>query len=331
MRKRTDRKYIIMMVQLLCVMLIFSGCSKAKETPKEQETETAPVEEINVWGEVTAHEVHQLTIDFPATVESVLVEEGDVVSKGEVLAILNMDEFNATIAKTQNQKAAGEAAISGLQQSAEGFRAQIQQQKQTLERAQKDFERSKILYTAGDISQQEYEQQEEFLNTQKTTLQVYEAKLAQTNSGEIEQQVQNNQVINKELVIYQSKQEKEYLADNQVISPLANGVVKRIWIDPGTVISGQSGTVIIELIDMDTQYIRAEVDEEFIAFLQLDTPVRVVPVGNPEIELEGYVKKLGALAEEKDGGRIVNVQINMADTEALYYGYTVDVYFPKVK
>ena len=221
-----------------------------------------------------------------------------MVSKGEVLAILNMDEFHANIAKAQNQKAAGEAAISGLQQSAEGFRAHIQQQKQTLEKAQKDFARSQTLYTAGDISQQEYEQQEEWLNAQQTALHVYEAELAQTNNGEIEKQVQNNQVIDKELEIYQSKQEKEYLSGNHVISPMENGVVKRIWVDPGTVISGQSGMVIIELIDADTQYIRAEMDEEFIAFLQMDTPVRVVPVGNPETELKGYVKKLGALAFE---------------------------------
>lgn len=331
MRKKTGKTVAGAIALLMCIIISFGGCGNvAANGSGEVEEKENRRPEINAWGEVTAHDVHQLTIDFPTAVESVSVEEGDVVHQGDVLAVLDLSEFSLTIAKTQEQKAAGEAVISGLQQSTTGLKAQIQQQKQNVETAQKDFQNSKTLYEAGGISQKEYELQEERLNTQKTTLRVLETELGQTDSGSIGQQSRSNQVIDKELDIFASKKNKAYLAENRIVSPVANGVVKSVGVEPGMIISGQPAKVIIELIDTDTQYIRAEVDEEFIDFLQMDTPVRVVPVRNPELELKGYVTKIGALAEEKDGGRIVNVQIRVEDAEQiLSYGYTVDVYFAK--
>lgn len=329
MKKKTIKKAMGVIALLMCLILSFSSCGNVAAGVSDDQVESENRQiEINAWGEVTAHDIYQLTIDFPATVDTVLVEAGDVVHQGDPLAILNLDEFHATIGKAQAQKAAGEAVISGLQQSTTGLSAQIQQQKKNVETAQKDFQDSKTLYEAGGISQKEYEQQEERLNTQKTNLRVLEAELAKTDSGNIGQQSRSNQVIDKELEIFQSKKNKVYLSGDQVVAPVVNGVVKSVGIEPGMVISGQQGKVIMELVDTDTQYIRAEVDEEFIDGLQIDTAVRVVPVRNPNLELTGYVKKIGALAEEKDGGRIVNVEIRVEDAEnILQYGYTVDVYF----
>ena len=86
----------------------------------------------------------------------------------------------------------------------------------------------------------------------------------------------------------------------------------------------------MRLIDAESIYISAEVEEEFIRSIQLDTPVTIVPTTNPDKTYTGHILMIPAAAELKDGDRIIKVRIAADDPDhELKPGYTVDVYFEK--
>ena len=339
MRSKDTRKIVKLMLICTAMLGLLAGCGtntasdKTENTANENSSEQLPQStEINAWGEVKYNTAYQMMIDFPSTVTSVEVKEGDRVHKDAVLALLNIDEFNKTIARLEAQKSAGEAALSGITQSVEGLTAQITQQKKEVETAQKDLDNAKILYEEGGISKREYDQFVSGLDAQRTALKVLQTQLEQvnkSNSSNYAQQSSSNTAIQKEIEIYRGRLNKPYLKDNQIVSPIENAIVKSIQVENGAVVGSDLGQkVVMELIDEDSLYISAEVEEEFIGKITMQTPVRIVPTMNSELEFSGSISQIAALAVEKDGSRIVKVQIIPDDAEKmLKVGYTVDVYF----
>lgn len=332
MKKKYICKYSIAM--FLCASLLLSGCSKnnTESTGEIQSAEAQQNREIDAWGEVKYSTSYQMIIDFPAIVDSIEVKEGDVVHKGDVLAVLNMDEYTKTIARLEDQRAAGEAALEGINQDTAGVTAQISSQKRNVDVAQTDLNNAKVLFDAGDISKTDYDKYVTNLEAQNASLKVLEVQLDQmkkSNNSNLNQQTSNNAALDKELDIYKSRLNKSYLNGNQIISNVENGIVKSIAVENGTVLGSDSGQILVmDIIDQDSAYISAEVDEEYISEVTSNSSVRIVPVMNPELELTGSISQIGAMAEEKDGNRIIKVQVLPDDEEKLLKpGYTVDVYF----
>lgn len=84
----------------------------------------------------------------------------------------------------------------------------------------------------------------------------------------------------------------------------------------------------LELIDKNSVYISAEVNEEYIKHISLNTAVRIVPTMNPEMELIGKVSHISSIAIEKNGERIVKVQVVVEELQdVLKPGYTAELYF----
>lgn len=329
-----DKKiqWIFIGSSILLISSLMTGCGRKASAgaADSQAVEISQEAEIDAWGEVKYQDAYQIIIDFPATVKEIKVKEGDVVHKGDVLAVLDAGEFHKTIAKLEDQKAAGEAALTGIHQDTAGLKAQIAQKKRDVATAQTDWNNAKLLYDAGDISKTDYDKYVTNLEAQKTGQKVLEVQLSQmdnSSSSNSSQQANSNAALEKELDIYKERLQKTYLNGDQIVSNVVNGIVKSIYVENGSVLGGDVGLV-MEIIDQDSVYVSAEVDEEFIRDITTQTPVRIVPVMNPAMEFAGTVSQIAAIAVEKDGGRIVKVRIIPDDVErVLKPGYTVDAYF----
>ena len=93
----------------------------------------------------------------------VLVEEGDSVRKGQILARLVRDTLDAQMAQNDASLARADAAIAQA-------KSQIEQADATLKQAQADFDRAKPLRTTGTLTQQTFEQREMLANTSGSKL-----------------------------------------------------------------------------------------------------------------------------------------------------------------
>jgi multidrug resistance efflux pump len=132
-----------------------------------------------------------------------------------------------------------------------------------------------------------------------------------------------------DLDMMKNKGDKDYLDGSRIVSSVKNGIVQNIGVVNGTMLGAQNmPTRVLQLIDADSIIVSAEVDEEFIKNVTLGESVRIVPASDGNSDISGVVSQISNVAVEKDGKRIVKVEVKPQDPKGeLKPGYTADVYF----
>ena len=121
-------------------------------------------------GRLEVEEVH-VAVKYGGRVADVLVDEGDMVDAGDVLAKLDTAELDANLARA-------EAEIHQAEESVAGAEALIAQRKSELAFAEQELERSSTLVKRGHTSQEIVDQRLTQRDTAKATLRAAEAQLA---------------------------------------------------------------------------------------------------------------------------------------------------------
>lgn len=253
--------------------------------------------------------------------------------------------------KTQELNKGTNADIKMLQTS-------LRLAKKEEETAKRDVINNQALYDAGSVPQNELDQYIAILDQREKALSDIETNLEKTKSSlktELNQldislkskkaqleQIENSNGANTvkqnssvavaqvDLDIMRSKSVKDYIGLNQIISSVKNGIVQNISVINGTRLGVQNTpTMVLQLIDADSIVVSAEVDEEFIKSVTLGGNVKIVPVSDNSLSIPGIVTQISNMAVEKDGKRIIRVEIKPQDPDgALKPGYSTDVYFP---
>lgn len=228
-----------------------------------------------------------------------------------------------------------------------------------LETAKKDVKNNQELFDTGAVSKSTLDQyidimsqREKSLNDVKNNIEKtksllrneldqlnisLKSKREQLNqigkSNSVNTTTQNSSVaVSKiDLDIMKNKSIKDYLSTNKIISCVQNGIVQNIEVVNGTRLGTQNTpTRVLQLIDADSIVVSAEVDEEYIKNVKIGETVNIVPVSDSSLSIQGTVTQISNIAVEKDGKRIIKVQVKpMEHKEALKPGYSVDVYIPK--
>nr|WP_319488967.1 efflux RND transporter periplasmic adaptor subunit [uncultured Caproiciproducens sp.] len=354
------------------------GCRNGNSTSKQTAAGVSSSVETNsvvAWGEVKYNDEYQVNIDFPSTVQNVLVKEGDIVKRGDSLITLSTDDYQKNIKKLQAQVSASQAALNNVNQAAieadiavlkkqisskteelnNGDKPELQLLHNSLTRAEKeikdaqsDLNKYKTLFNDGVISQADLDKYSDVLNLKqkaKADIQDNITKTKHTLQEELDslntslkyKEVQLNQqkdgttTAQIDLDIMNSKTQKPYLSGNTIISNLDNGIVKEISVVEGSSVGTQyAAQKVIDLIDGNSIYVSAEVPEEFIQQISFDSEVIIVPTANKDLKISGHIVQISNEAVEKDGDRIVKVQVKPDDKgNVLKPGFTADVQFSR--
>ena len=121
-------------------------------------------------GRLEVEEVH-VAVKYGGRVAEVLVDEGDLVEAGDVLAKLDTAELDANYSRAQ-------AEIHQAQESVAGAEALIAQRESELTFAEQELERSSTLVQQGHTSQEIADQRLTQRDTAKATLRAAKAHLA---------------------------------------------------------------------------------------------------------------------------------------------------------
>lgn len=229
--------------------------------------------------------------------------------------------------------------------------------KKGLENAKRDVRDNQALYDAGTISKSLLDQYVDILDQREKALSDIEININRTKSSlktELDQlkislkskqeqldQIENSNDANTakqsssvnvsqiDLDIIKNKSGKDYLDGSRIVSSVKNGIVQNIGVVNGTMLGAQNmPTRVLQLIDADSIIVSAEVDEEFIKNVTTGESVRIVPASDANLTIPGVVSQISNVAVEKDGKRIVKVEIKPQDPKGeLKPGYTADVYF----
>jgi HlyD family secretion protein len=230
--------------------------------------------------------------------------------------------------------------------------------KKQVDNANRDVIDNQSLFDAGAVSKSTLDQYIDILNQREKALRDVENNLDKTKSNletELNQlsillkskRAQLNEIKNAnganmakqnssvavsqiDLDIMKNKNVKNYLNMNQVISSIQNGIVQNIEVINGTRLGVQNmPTRVLQLIDADSIMVIAEVDEEFIKKVALGEIVNIVPMSDSSISIPGTVTQISNVAVEKDGKRIIKIQVKPQDPDReLKPGYSVDVFLP---
>jgi len=127
--KKMKSKHIIVMMVVLLSTLAIAACSSANPTSDPASATEIPVvisdAGVVVEGRLTPRESEQLAFFTTGQVEEILIEEGDQVKKGDVLARLgNREAIAASIAGAEMELLAAQQAYDSLNENVEVSRSE---------------------------------------------------------------------------------------------------------------------------------------------------------------------------------------------------------------
>lgn len=216
----------------------------------------------------------------------VLVDQGDQVKKGQVLAKLDDAEL-------RQQVAIAEATLAAGKQTATRVEADLSRSEAVLAQARLDEKRLKGLLASSAVSQTDADKAAE-------ALKVAEADLKRSNAAIAEAQ---GQVLVAEKTLLHRK---EQLAFTQITAPY-DGLIIRRDREPGDMLV--PGASLMELISLDELWIRAWVDETEMAKLAPGQKARVIFRSEPEKSYPGVVSRLGREMDRETREFLVDVRV----------------------
>ncbi|HOT97789.1 MAG TPA: efflux RND transporter periplasmic adaptor subunit [bacterium] len=234
-------------------------------------------------GQVECTEV-DVASKLPGRMDSIFVQEGSPVRRGQVLARLQSREIDAKVEQARAQMAAARAkwemARHGArpeekEQAAKGYETARHQ----FELAEKTWNRISSVYRDSVISTQEHDQVEFQYKAAKEQLDAAHARYQMVLKG-----VRSEEIQAAEALYHQAEQglaeALAYQDETLIKSPLDGEVFKRIS-DPGEIVA--AGYPIFTLVDPKDVWVILQVREDQMASIRKNQMMEVViPALGPE-------------------------------------------------
>ncbi|WP_218080698.1 efflux RND transporter periplasmic adaptor subunit [Anthocerotibacter panamensis] len=266
----------------------------AKAVPPVLTVRTAPaamtpmVKSLSVSGSVAPwQELTVGTMTGGLRIERVLVEEGDHVTKGQVLAVLNSDVLRAQLAQAQ---ARYQNALAQVRQQ----RALAKQNQARFAESQANYHSYEELYKAGALSELD-------LRTRRTT---FDANRAQGDQDTQTLAVAQSVVAEARANVQQLQAQ---LSTTQVVAP-DNG-----WILRRDASIGSISATTVPLFSMARQSrleLNAQVPETDLPGLVVGQRVTLVSDADPDLKATGQTRKIGPQVDATSRQAVVKVALD---------------------
>jgi HlyD family secretion protein len=313
-KKKRRRLIIWGGVGLAIVLLIAVGVIAAKSGgTKIDPSKLAKVEKgdlaksVVATGKVTPITKVEVKSKASGIVKKLLVDYGDHVKKGQLLAQLDKVEIEAQV---EQSRAALEAAQANLKSSQADFeRAKVDAEgpdvpllKRAYDRATSMAKDGVVSASALDDAQKNYEMSLNKQNVSKAQVIVLKAKIAQAGA-----QVAQDQANLKQL--------EEQLSYTDIVSPI-DGIVLSRDVQMGDAVSsilvlGSSATLVMNLGDTSEVYVKGKVDESDIGKVYLGQRARIKVESFKDKTFDGKVTKISPMGVEKDNVTTFEVRVSI--------------------
>ena len=301
--KKRRKRLIYGGIALGLVLLIAGGLIAATrggtkiDPSKLQKVEKGDLaKSVVATGKVTPITKVEVKSKASGIVKKLLVDSGDKVKKGQLLAQLDKEEIQAQV---EQYRAAVEAAAANLMSSEADYeRAKVDAEGPEVPLLKRAYERAIGMAKAGVVStsaledaQKNYELALNKQNVSKAQMTVLKAKIAQSQ-GQLSRDRAN------------LKQLEEQLSYTDIESPI-DGVVLSRDVEMGDAVSsilvlGSSATLVMTLGDTSQVYVKGKVDESDIGKVYLGQPARIKVESFKDKTFNGVVTKISPMGVEKD-------------------------------
>jgi ABC exporter DevB family membrane fusion protein len=290
----------------------------------EGKLEARPGAEMDVGSEMTAR------------IERFLVNEGDHVDKGQVIAVLDAKDLTARLHQAEAELAVSKAKRNEV---AAGSRdEEVKQAQAVLQRAQSEqLQAENELKRTGQLHNDKFVSQATLDNAESAykvaTAKVVEAEehlhLLQSGARPETLALHEAQVSQAEANL---RYVRSLLDKTRVLSPISGTLIER-YLDVGEVVMPEKPLAVIA--DTNQLIVNAEVDETDAGRLKLGDPVQITAYAYPGQVYKGHIEEIAHYVGKREikpnnpavnlGLKIIQVKIALLEATPLKLGMTVDV------
>jgi len=284
-------------------LYVLSGCSSSEGT-------TAPIPTVDREIVIAAPGlVEPATEDFKIAseiggkIQTVAVEEGAHVVRGQVIATIASAEYQARIrsaeAEVQQKQSELQRLLAGARtEERQLAKFQFEEAQVVLRNAESELRRREELYKTGDVSKEEFDRAERDF---------------QVASARVEQALQNQALVNAEArpddvakaeaainIATGQLQEHRALLNKTIVRSPIDGIVLRKHVKPGESVAAGSNTPIVTLGDTAGLRVRVDVDEADIGKIQVDQRAYISAQAYGNRKFSGRVIRIGQMLGKKN-------------------------------
>ena len=312
--KKRKRRIWLIGTSVLVVLLIGGIVTKAtSSSTKIDPTKIATVEKGDLAKSVVAtgkvQPITKVEVKSKASgiVKKLLVDAGDRVKQGQVLAELDKEELQAQVRGDEAQLSAAEANLRAAEADVE--RGKVDAAGVDVPTLQRAYERAKSMAAEGVVSssalddaQRNYEMAVNKRDISRAQLIVSSAKVKQAQA----------QVTQYRASLSRSSEQLNYAT---IVAPI-DGVILSRDVEVGDAVSsilvlGSSATLVMTLGDMKQVYVDGKVDESDIGKVYLGQPARIKVESFKDKSFSGKVTKIAPMGVEKDNVTTFQVRVSI--------------------
>jgi HlyD family secretion protein len=224
-------------------------------------------------GRIEAEEVRVAT-KYAGRVVEVLVEEGDMVEAGQIVARMDTAELEASLAKAK-------ADVAQAHEEVAQAKAQIAQRESELTFAQQELDRASFLVQKGHVSKEHLDRRQTERDTAKAALEAARAHLASAERA-IESAAAEARRIQTQI-------------DETALAAPRRGRIQYRLAEPGEVLA--SGGQVATLLDLSDVYMTIFLPTVQVGRVFVGTEARIILDAAPEFVIPAKVSFVSAEAQ----------------------------------
>ncbi len=221
------------------------------------------------------------------------LEEGDEVSKGEIVVEIDREEAKARLMEAEANLHAARARLgqteAGVSMERIQTESQVNQTKATLDNAFREWERQKVLFQRGVAAKSSLDRAEEAYLVAKAQ---HERALGNLDLNKVKER----DVAAAKAIVQQmeaaSRLAQIQLGYSEIVAPF-NGVVSKKWISQGEFVS--IGSPIVTLVEPKRLYIKSTIDEVDVKNLKVGQKVKIQLDAYPDKVFPGVLKRISPI------------------------------------
>lgn len=333
--------YLSLAIFLLGAAVIHLTQRSVRATPPESEAASnASANTIAAPGRVEPlSEEIKIGSEMAGKLRAVLVEEGDRVRRGQVVAVLENDDYRARLASAEAELELKEAELRRIRNGArpqerDEASAQVREADAVLENTRSAWVRRQALLRSGDLSRMDYEQAEREYAVAQARHQAALQRHSLINDTAREEDLARAEAAVR-LARARVEEAQAMLDKTNLRSPL-DGVVLRKYANSGESVKDTSEPPILTVGDVKVWRVRVDVDETDVAQIRPGQRAYVTADAYGDRKFWGRVVRIGQILGRKNirtdeptervDTKILETLVELKDGQALHAGLRVTAY-----
>lgn len=307
-KKKKSRKWLLPVLLLFVVALIAAAYFKGKSKPKgvevtvEEADQRTILETVTASGKIFPETEVKISSDVSGEIVELFVQEGDSVYTGQVLAKIDPDTYESTVARGRASVNTAKANKAASATQIETSKAQILQIQAQLSNARTIHERNTKLLSEGVISQVEFDQSQSTLQGLEANMKSAEASLEAAIKG-VEGATYSVQSAEASL------REMQTSLSRTIIKSPTDGIVSSLSVEQGERVVGtiqMTGTEMMRIANLSAMEVQVDVSENDILRVSLKDEVDIEVDAYLDRKFSGYVTEIANSASNIGGAAALN-------------------------